>query len=115
MATKNEIRDRAANKMGVLRRNQQLNSEDDTRISAAVDEVYAQLKKDGKATWASTGTTPDELTPHVAALVAENAMDDFSIPPERYNRIAKAALIAQREIAKFTVSDFSPPDSVEDF
>ena len=115
MATKAEIRDRAANKMGILPRNQQLKSEDDVRMSAAVDEVYAQLKKDGKATWASTGTTPDELTPHVIALVAENAMGDFSIPSERYARIKQDAAIARRDIAKFTVSDYSPPNDVEDF
>lgn len=115
MATKAEIRDRAANKLGILPFNQDLDHENKVRIESAFDEVYAQLKKDGQATWASTGSSPDELTNHVVFLVAENCLDDYSVSDTRYMRIKAGAQVARREIQKLTTSDFASQDDPQDF
>ena len=87
MATIAEVRDRAANDLGILRLNQTLQAQDSTRITAAYNEVYAALKKDGLATWTSTGDIPTDLVPHVAALVADNCLSTYSVSVDRYTRI----------------------------
>ena len=45
MATKTDIRDRAGSDLGLLRLGQSLQSQDATRITSAIDEVYADLKE----------------------------------------------------------------------
>lgn len=115
MATKNEIRDRAAQELGILQIGQSLQSQDDTRVSDGYDEVYAQLRKDGLAVWASTGTTPDELTPHVAALVADNCLGSYGVSPARYERVKLAALNGKREIRKYATQDYISQDDATDF
>jgi hypothetical protein len=119
MATKAEVRDRAANDLGILRLGQSLQDQDKTRIESAYSEVYAALKKDGIATWASTGAVPDELVPHVAALVAHNCLNTYPASPERYQRIMNAAgmngAIAKREIRKMVAPDYASPDLPTDY
>lgn len=52
MATKAETRDRAATDLGILRLNQSLQHQDKVRVEAGYDEVHADLKEEGLATWA---------------------------------------------------------------
>src|SRR4051794_14206086 len=106
MATVAEVIDRAGNDLGILRLNQSLQAQDETRISAAYDEVYAQLRKDGLATWASTAAIPAELVPHVVALVADNCLNTYAPSLDRYKRIKAAVQIAMRDIRKFTAPDY---------
>ena len=121
MATKNEIRDRAAQDLGILRINQSLQAQDDTRIQSAFDEVYADLRKDGLATWPSTGSSPDEITPHVVALVADNCLNTYSVSNDRYIRIKNAAgplgkgEVAKAEIRRLITTDFVSFDNATDF
>lgn len=115
MATKAQIRDRAAQDLGRLRVGQSLQSQDVARIESGYDEIYAQLKKDGLAVWASTGSVPDELTPHVAALVAENCLNTYGVSDVRYQRIVNAATIARREIKKFTTPDYVSQSEPSDY
>ena len=105
-STKANVRDRAANDLGILQLGQSLQSQDSTRIEQAYDEVYAELKKDGYATWAATGSVPDELTQHVVALVAFNCVGAYGVSPARYQRIVGAAALAKPEIRKLTTPDF---------
>lgn len=91
MATASEIRDRAANDLGMLRLGQSLQAQDSTRITDAYTEVYAKLRKNGLATWASTAEVPDEVVPHVVAMVARNCLNTYSCSQERYQRIMIAA------------------------
>jgi len=58
MATRNEVRDRVANDLGILRLGQSLQHQDSVRILASYDEVYDRLKVDGLAIWSSTGDVP---------------------------------------------------------
>ena len=119
MATASEIRDRAANDLGLLRLGQSLQSQDSTRITDGYTEVYAKLKKDGLATWASTAEVPDELVPHVVAMVARNCLLTYPASPERYQRIMLAAgpedATALREIRRLSVPDFISQDEATDY
>ena len=111
MATTAEVIDRAANDLGLLRLGQTLQSQDNTRISAAYDEVYAMLVNEGLAIWASTADVPDALVPHVAALMADNCINTYGVSKERFQRIKTASVPAMREIRKLTAPDFISQDS----
>ncbi len=115
MATVAEVRDRAANDLGLLRLGQSLQAQDSTRITTAYNEVYQQLKVDGLATWTSTGAIPTELVPHVAALVAGNCLNTYGVSTERYNRVASQANIARKEIRKLTTNYQTSQDNVTDY
>ena len=115
MATKAEVRDRAAGDLGILMLGQTLAAQHATRITSAYEEVYAQLKKDGLATWASTGEVPDELVPHMSALVADSCVLQYGVSPERHARIKAAALEARREIRKYTSPDYPSMEDAVDY
>lgn len=111
MATVSEVVDRAANDLGILRLGQSLQAQDSTRINSAYNEVYAQLKTEGIATWTSTGAVPAEVVPHVAALVADNCLGTYSVSNDRYTRIKNAVGAndgdrAKRAIRKLVSSDY---------
>jgi ribosomal protein S16 len=115
MTTKAETRDRAANDLGLLRLGQSLQSQDSTRITDAYEEVYAQLKEEGVATWVSTGAVPDHMAQHVASLVAENCLNTYSVSQERYARILNAANNARAEIKKYTTPFYESLDESTDY
>ena len=115
MATAAEIRDRAANDLGVMRLGQSLQYQDQVRIEAAYAEVYAQLKTKGEAIWASDGDVPDELTPHVAALIAENCLQTYSVSTERYQRIKIEANKARRDIPMYTTPEHEDGEDPTDY
>lgn len=115
MSTVAELRDRAAQDLGVLRLGQTLQAQDATRISQAYDEVYETLSRSGYATWAKAGEIPDEMTMHVSALVADNCLLTYSVPETRYNRIKVAAQIAMREIMRHAAEHYESVDEPEDF
>lgn len=87
MATRAEIRNRALQLLGIVRIGQVATAQDDTELSTAYDELYEQLKKEGLATWALTGTVPLDVTPHVVSLVALSRSDTYAISDARLQRI----------------------------
>ena len=109
MATKAEIRDRAAENLGLLPIGQSLASQHVTRIEAGYDEVYDQLKEEGLATWAEANEVPDQLVPWVAGLVALNGTETYPISTARYQRIvAKVGTdgsLGRRAIRRLTTPD----------
>jgi hypothetical protein len=115
MATKAETRDRAANELGLLRLGQSLQYQDQVRIESAYDEVYEQLKEDGLATWASTGSVPTKLVPHVVALVADNCLNTYGVSNDRYTRIKNDSSVAKREIRNLITPDFESLEDPSDF
>lgn len=115
MATATEIRDRAAQELGVLRLNQSLPAEHATRITQGYAEVYAKLKKDGNATWPYAGEVPDEITPEIVFLVAENCLGTYSVSEAKFNRIKLGAENARREVRKFTAPDYVSQEEAEGF
>ncbi len=115
MTTRAETRDRAASDLGILRLGQSLQYQDATRIEAACDEVYEQLKEEGLAVWASDGEVPTKLVPHVVALVADNCLNTYGAAPERYIRIKNASSIAYREIKKLVTPQYASQDNAVDY
>ena len=118
--TKAEVRNRVGSDfLGILRLGQPLQSQDDTRISDAYDEVYEQLKKDGLATWASTASVPAAIVPHMVALIAQQCQGTYSLSLPRQALLLQAAGIngenAKSEIRKLASQDFSSKDDPVDF
>lgn len=114
MATVSEVRDRAAGSLGILRLNQSLQAQDNARVTSAYSEVYADLQKEGLATWTSTGDIPPECVPHVAALVADNCLRTYGVSNDRYVRIKNDVAIAKPEIRRLTAPAYvSGSDGVD--
>ncbi len=119
MATKADIRQRVGEDLGLVPMGQALESQHATRIDTAYDEVYARLKEEGLATWASTGSVPDKLVPYVALLIEEKLLISYSVPDARYQRIkaeagqdGEDAILALAALAK---PEHESMDGVEDF
>lgn len=115
MGTVAAVINRAANDLGMLRLGQALQAQDSTRINSAYIEVYAQLKKEGINIWASTGTIPDEIVPHLANLMADNCLSTYAVSMERYKRIKTDVATAMREIRKFTAPMYVSQDEPAGF
>lgn len=117
--TKSQVRDRAAEELGRLRPGQSLQSQDATRIGAAYDEVYADLKNEGLNTWASTGNVPDELVPFVSALVALRCCNTYGVSQARFQRIVSVAGVdgnqAKREIRRLVTPAHESMEEPTDF
>lgn len=114
--TANDIRDRAAQELGILRLGQSLQNQDDVRVTQGYSEVYADLQKDSLATFAQT-SVPDELAPHVIFMVAHNCMGSYGVSEARYARIMAHCGVnnetAKREMRKVVQPYFAsqgPPD-----
>lgn len=123
MATKDEIINRAANGLGVLRLSgQNLQDQDKVRIEAGYLEVYEGLKAEGDASWAYAGSVPDKLTPFVVMLVVQNCVDAGGfggVSPERYQRIQLAAgpngEKAKGKIKELKVTRYASQSEPQDF
>lgn len=115
MATVAEVRDRAANDLGLLRLGQSLQSQDSTRITTAYNEVYQQLKVDGLATWTSTGAIPAEVVQHVVAMVADNCLNTYGVSPERYARIKASLATAEKQLPRLITNSGVSEDSAVDY
>lgn len=97
--TKNEIRDRiATDYLGLIQLGETLEHKDSVRILQGIDEVYEYLKTKGLATWASTGSVPNDLIPFFTALVANNCSSAYSLSVERQNKIISDSATAEASI-----------------
>lgn len=115
MATVSAVIDRTANDLGMLRLGQSLQAQDSTRITSAYDEIYAQLKTEGLATWASDGVIPDEVVRYVVALMADSCLGTYGVSNDRYKRIKMDAQGAAREIRKFVTPPHVSQDDPKDY
>lgn len=114
-STKAEIRDIAASELGILRVGQALQHQDKVEIERRYDEVYADLKNEGLATWAASGSVPTEVAPHVAVLVAFSAADVYGISDSRYARLTAKRGLAERRIRALTQPHYESLDEPVDF
>lgn len=115
MATIEDVRHKAGRLLGIVRFGQALKADDDGLLTECYAQVYAKLKNEGIAVWASGGPVPDEAAPHVAALMAFNACDDKSVSTSRYNRILARRNVAMPEIRAATQPAYESLDEPEDF
>ena len=104
--TKAQIRDRVGSDyLGILQLNQSLQDQDKTRIEQGYDEVYEYLKTKGLATWASTGSVPNDLAPYMIVLVAENCRTTYSLSKESEARIIGKFVNAESKIRELISLD----------
>lgn len=101
--------------LGLLRLGQSLQNQDDVRITAAIDECYADLKEEGLATWASTAAYPANVVPHVVALAAMNCAESYGVSDSRFTRIQVKAAVAKREIRKMVAPSWESLEEPENF
>lgn len=92
---------------------QQATHQQKVDIEQSIDEIYADLQTDRLLTWSTTGSVPNDVLPHVKALVAFNRADGLSV--ERYSRILSKASIAKREIKKIVSPEHDSVDNPTDF
>lgn len=110
-----EVRNRALYLLGMLQVGQSPQDADATRVEEAYGEVYADLKDCGLATWTSTGSVPDALVPHVAALVAYECADDYGVSTARLQRVMARSDKAKMKIAELTQPDYESLSQADDF
>ena len=104
--TKSEIRDRVASDyLGILQLGQSLQSQDDTRITQAYNEIYEYLKTKGIASWSSTGSVPNDLAPYMTALIAKNCYMTYGVSRDRAARILTDASTAEQTIRELVTVD----------
>ena len=115
MATVAAVHDATMNLLGVLPIGGTIAAKDTTRMTRAYNEVYADLKKESLAIWASAGVVPDDFVPHLTSLMAVNAMDDYAVPAERYQRIVNKSKIAKREMRRLAIPDYESLDNPVDY
>lgn len=92
MATTAEVRTRALRRLGVLGRGQTARAEDNAELDQAYKELYADLEVKGLTTWGNnTADVPDRFVDPISALLAAYRVEEFSVPPAKYQRIMEAA------------------------
>jgi hypothetical protein len=87
MATTSQIRETAAEILGILGEGETLPSYEVGDLNQAIAEVHSTLRQLNLVTWASTDNVPDEYAASFAMLVADDRKTKYQIPDNRYMRI----------------------------
>ena len=87
MATPAQIRETAAENLGILGEGETLPSYEINDLNQAATEVYAELQALNLTTWAEDANVPDQYAKSFAMLVAEARAVKYQIPDSRYQRI----------------------------
>jgi hypothetical protein len=119
MATKAEVRQRVGEDLGLVPIGQDLESQDQARIDATYDEMYARLKEKGLAAWASDGEVPDRIVPYFCLLMEEKLLTSYSVPENRNIRIRTDAgedgEKALLKLSQLTIQEYESIDDNTDF
>jgi len=100
MATAQQIRETAAENLGILGEGEVLPSYETADLDQAYLEVFAKLQGLDLAAWSYTDSVPDRFATSVAMLVAEARAVRYQIPDNRYQRIKIEAMEAMQTIRK---------------
>lgn len=115
MATDAQIRETAAENLGIVGEGESLPSYEADDLDQAYIEVYNELQGLRLTTWASTADVPDQYARSVAMLVAEARAVKYQVPDARYQRIKMEAVEAMRMIRKLQANDIMGQTEIEDF
>lgn len=115
MATKAEIRNAAARKVGILGIGQTLSSQYHAIIDAAYDALFYQLREKGFNTWAYAADVPTQIEDYYSTLVAGKCALELGASSERIATIAASSPVAMREIQLFMSPSYASGDDPEDF
>jgi len=87
MATNAQVRETAAEILGILGEGEVLPSYETADLDQAITEIYYELRQRNLVTWAETADVPDEYVRSFAMMVAEARAVKYQIPDARYQRI----------------------------
>ena len=102
--------------LGKRRLGQAVNNDIKDRLDQSYDYVYAMLKDERIAIWSSAAGTviPDAAAPHIAALMAFEALSDIGASQAHLQRILikeEKALPALKRFAKADYESLSEPEN----
>ena len=100
MATAQQIRETAAENLGIFGEGETLGSYETDDLDQAYNEVYKELEGLELTAWLQTSNVPDQFARAVAMLVAEARATKYQIPDNRYQRIKFEAIEAMSSIRK---------------
>lgn len=100
MATAQQIRETAAENLGILGEGETLPSYESDDLDQAYIEVYKELEGLNLTAWAQASNVPDQFARSVSTLVAEARAVKYQIPDNRYQRIKFEAVEAMSMIRK---------------
>lgn len=109
MATAAEIRNKAADKLGIKAVGQTLEHAIKSDIDSAYVEVYARLRDEDLVNWAFTAEVPDAIVDPVVDLVAFARAHRAS--GERYQRLLLMATQAEVRIRRSIQGDYFSDES----
>lgn len=119
MSTAAQVRQRVGEELALITVGGTLKSQDDTRITAAYNEQYERLKKEGIAVWASSADVPTQIVPYFSLMIEEKLLTAYSVPDSRYVRIKKDAgdngVTAMAAISRLIQPDYITSGDAEDF
>jgi hypothetical protein len=115
MATKEQIKWRALNKLGVIANGQTMTAAQDADMEAAYLETYGRLADIDAVGWDADEDVPDSVANEVAVLVAMQRVDNYSISNERLQRLASQASMAEARIFHVLGPTYQSPLPVSDF
>ena len=87
MATTQQIRDTAAEMLGIVGEGETLPSYETADLDQAYLEVFAELQGLDLAAWSLVDDIPNRFAKPVSMLVAESRAVKYQVPQERYQRI----------------------------
>ncbi len=101
--------------MGIVPYGRSLGAQDDLLLAEVYGQVYAELRSEGIAVWASGNDVPNELAHHMGAIMAYYAAPRKSVPADRYSLIASHAFAAKPEIRRFTTPPYETMSDPVDY
>ena len=115
MATAQQIRETAAENLGILGEGETLPSYETADLDQAYTEVYEELQGQNLTTWSESSNVPDQYARSIAMLVAASRALKYQIPEERYKRIQYEAEGSYRLIRRLQARDKMGQTEIEYF
>ena len=115
MATATQIRETAAENLGILGEGETLPSYESADLDQAYTEVYKELQGLNLTTWDESADVPDQYARSMAMLVAESRCVKYQIPDNRYQRIKIEAIEAMAMVRKLQARAKMGQTEIENF
>jgi hypothetical protein len=115
MATAQQIRETAAENLGILGEGEVLPSYESDDLDQAYIEVYSELEGLELTAWAQASAVPDQYARSIAMLVAEARAVKYQIPDNRYQRIKIESIEAMSMIRKQQAINKMGQTEIENF
>lgn len=115
MATKTQVIEQAAFKLGIMGDGQTLRASHNTDLTQAYAEVHAELEHRDYVTWDIDDAIPDQFQSVMASLVADRRRVEYMIPLERQALIQASAEDAWRTLRALMMHQQQVTTKIENF